>query len=74
MHAIFSVALFGILALAVYTGKSGVPADTFQYTSTYSWSFILAWVGWVLNVIAAIMCFLVPDTFEKLQGTKTIQA
>ena len=74
MHAIFSVALFGILALAVYTGKSGVPADNFQYTSAYSWSFILAWVGWVLNVIAAIMCFLVPDTFEKLQGTKTIQA
>jgi len=60
----FVSALFSLLALAIFTGKSGVPTDNFLQTSKFSWSFIVGWTGWAINIVAGVMCFIVPDIFE----------
>ena len=70
IKTVYFSAFFGLLALAVYSGKSGVPEDNYDHKSEFGWSFIIGWAGWALNVAAALLCFLVPDEFEKIAIAK----
>ena len=50
-------ALFILIGLSVYAGKSGIPFKKPYEQGSFSWSFIIAWVTWVLTIAAAVISF-----------------
>ena len=53
------------MAMAIYTGKAGIPTDNDKLKSSFAWSFLIGWLGWCLSVVAGLLCFLIPDEFDK---------
>ncbi|XP_057298200.1 lens fiber membrane intrinsic protein-like [Hydractinia symbiolongicarpus] len=51
-------ALFILIGLAVYAAKSGLPFERTYEDGKFEWSFIVAWITWVLTIVACVLSFL----------------
>lgn len=54
----FVSAVMILIGLAVYATKSGIPFSRGYEEGKFDWSFIVAWVTWVLTIIATVVAFL----------------
>ena len=71
-------ALFILIGLSVYAGKSGIPFKKPYEKGSFSWSFIIAWVSWVLTIAAAAISFFDDElplnhTQNEMYHMKNIQ-
>ena len=54
---VYILAVFILIGLSIYTGKSGIPFERTYEKGAFEWSFIVAWVTWVFTVIGCVISF-----------------
>ncbi|XP_066936810.1 epithelial membrane protein 1-like [Clytia hemisphaerica] len=51
-------AIFIMIGLSIYAGKSGIPFKRNIEEGYFAWSFIVSWITWLLTIVACVIAFL----------------